>query len=77
MRKIKVHERIRQVRKHKGITQVHVAESLAMPVQTYNSYELGRRRITVELLKNISLVLNEPIEIFFEENIYESKKFGA
>ncbi|SDH84085.1 DNA-binding transcriptional regulator, XRE-family HTH domain [Aneurinibacillus thermoaerophilus] len=71
---MKVHEMIRKIRKSKGITQIHVAEKLDMPVQTYNSYELGRRRITVELLREIASVLNEPIENFFEEKIYETKK---
>ncbi len=71
---MKVHEIVRQVRKSKGITQVYIAEILDIPVQTYNSYELGRRRITVELLKEISRILNEPVENFFEKKIYETKK---
>ncbi|ALA55027.1 hypothetical protein DB29_04199 [Shouchella clausii] len=47
-----------------------------MPVQTYNSYELGRRKISADLLKEIAIVLDEPIENFFENKLYETKNIG-
>lgn len=62
---LKVHEKIRHIRQNKGITQVHVAKELNISVQTYNGYELGRRRIDVELLKEIAKVLKTPIVKFF------------
>ncbi|MCM3735565.1 helix-turn-helix domain-containing protein [Bacillus cytotoxicus] len=63
---MKVHEKIRYIRKNKGITQVYVANELDISVQTYNGYELGRRRIDVELLKEIAKVLKTPIVNFFK-----------
>jgi transcriptional regulator with XRE-family HTH domain len=70
---MKVHNKIRRIRKDKGITQVFVAEKLGIPVQTYNGYELGRRNIKVELLQQIARILQEPIENFFANEIYETK----
>ncbi|EMA6341719.1 MULTISPECIES: helix-turn-helix domain-containing protein [Bacillus cereus group] len=63
---MKVHEKIRYIRQNKGITQVYVAKKLNIPVQTYSGYELGRRRIDVELLKEIAKVLEIPIANFFK-----------
>lgn len=71
---MKVNERVRQIRKSKGITQVFVAKSLKIPVQTYNGYELGRRELKADTLKQIAQAINEPVENFFEDEIYESKK---
>lgn len=73
---MKVNERVRHIRKLKGLTQVTVAEKLDIPTQTYNSYELGRRKIYVELIKQIAEILDEPVENFFEDKIYESKNFS-
>ncbi|MCY9215832.1 helix-turn-helix domain-containing protein [Bacillus haynesii] len=70
---MKVNEKLRTIRQAKGITQKFVAERLGIPTATYNGYELGRRKIHVELLKDIAKVLNEPIQNFFEIEIYELK----
>lgn len=70
---MRVNEKVRQIRKSKGITQVFVAKKLGVPVQTYNGYELGRRQIKAETLKLIADILDEPIENFFEDDLYESK----
>ncbi|AJI20642.1 helix-turn-helix transcriptional regulator [Priestia megaterium] len=74
---MKVNERVRHIRKLKGLTQVTVAEKLDIPTQTYNSYELGRRKIYVELIKQIAEILDEPVENFFEDKIYESKNLST
>ncbi|MCG3229832.1 helix-turn-helix transcriptional regulator [Bacillus subtilis] len=74
---MKVNEKLRAIRKSKGITQKFLANSLNIPIATYNGYELGRRKIHVELLKDIATVLDEPIQNFFEIKIYESKNNAA
>ena len=71
---MKVSETVRLIRLAKGITQKQVAAQLNIPVQTYNGYELGRRKIHVELLKEIAIVLDEPIQKFFSDGIYITKK---
>ncbi|MBU8728233.1 helix-turn-helix transcriptional regulator [Bacillus pumilus] len=70
---MKVNEKLRNIRKSKGMTQKFVAKELNVPIATYNSYELGRRKIHVELLKDIASVLDEPIQNFFNNKIYDSK----
>lgn len=70
---MKVHENIRLIRKSKGITQVFVAEKLGIPVQTYNGYELGRRKLKVDMITEIASILEEPVENFFVQKIYETK----
>ncbi|MET3696992.1 helix-turn-helix protein [Bacillus oleivorans] len=71
---MKVNDTVRLIRLSKGITQKQVAAQLKIPVQTYNGYELGRRKIHVELLKEIAIVLDEPIHILFNYTLYKSKK---
>nr|WP_237726802.1 helix-turn-helix transcriptional regulator [Bacillus licheniformis] len=72
---VRVNEKLRAIRQSKGITQKFVAKSLGIHTATYNGYELGRRKIHVELLKDIAEVLDEPIQNFFENKIYESKNY--
>ncbi|WP_153465038.1 helix-turn-helix transcriptional regulator [Sediminibacillus terrae] len=69
-----INSKVREIRKSKGITQVFVAKQLGIAVQTYNGYELGRREIKAETLRNIASILNEPVENFFDNNLYDSKK---
>ncbi|MFS0560089.1 helix-turn-helix transcriptional regulator [Terribacillus sp. 179-K 1B1 HS] len=69
-----VNKKVREIRFSKGITQVHVAKKLGLSVSTYNSYELGRRKINVETLRDIAAILDEPIENFFDQDLYETKK---
>ena len=71
-----MNQRIRRIRKSKGLTQTRLAERIGIPVQTYNGYELGRRKITTDTLEKIATALNEPIENFFEIKLYESKNKG-
>lgn len=70
---MKVNERIRMIRESKGLTQTEVAKRMNMSVQTYNGYELGRRRITTDTLEEIANTLQEPIANFFEYKIYKLK----
>lgn len=70
---MKINERIRNIRESKGLTQIEVANRMDMPVQTYNGYELGRRRITTDTLEKIAKALEEPVENFFKQEIYETK----
>lgn len=68
-----VHEKVREIRKSKGITQTHVAKELGVTIQTYNAYELGRTKLIADTLKEISIILNEPVENFFNVKLYEMK----
>ncbi|MGP4061471.1 helix-turn-helix domain-containing protein [Halobacillus sp. H74] len=72
---MKVNEAIRFIRKSKGVTQVHVAGKLGISLQTYNGYELGRRQIKVELIKDVAKALDVPVEYFFDHKLYETKNY--
>lgn len=71
---MKINENIKRIRESQGITQVYVAKELNIPYQTYNNYENGKRTPRPEVLYEISKVLKVPIENFFAEEIYDSKK---
>lgn len=70
---MKINERIRKIRESKNMTQTELAGLMNMSVQTYNGYELGRRKITTDTLEAIAEALNEPIANFFNNKIYDSK----
>lgn len=67
---MELHERIRWIRKHKGITQTFVANEIKMKVSSYNMKENGKRPISTAELEQIALALKEPIVNFFDKNIH-------
>lgn len=69
--RMKLHERIRAVRKAKGISQKFVAESAGMSITSYNMKELGNRTISAEEMERIAFALNEPIQSFFDDKFHE------
>lgn len=62
---MEIHEIVRTKRKEKGLTQTELASKLNIPVSTYHNYERGRRKIPVDKLKEISFILDVPIQNFF------------
>ncbi|MCM3411261.1 helix-turn-helix domain-containing protein [Metabacillus litoralis] len=66
---IKLHEKIRALRKSKGISQTFVAEQLEITVQAYSLKETGKRPIKTEELEVISSALSVSPSYFFEEKI--------
>ncbi|WP_244137153.1 helix-turn-helix domain-containing protein [Burkholderia pyrrocinia] len=61
-------ERMAQFRKARGITQVQIAQTLGLTQQTYQSYEVGRRRLPVSLLPAIARALSVSLEDLFGES---------
>lgn len=70
---MEINQNVRNIRESKGVTQTHVAKQLGVTIQTYNAYEMGRRKLKVDTLQKISEILNEPIQNFFNQKLYESK----
>jgi transcriptional regulator with XRE-family HTH domain len=56
-----------RILKEKGIMQTELAERLNIPKQTVNKILHGRQNVTVAELKQISEVLNVPMEVLLEE----------
>lgn len=59
--------RIAQLRKRRNVTQVQLAEALNVSQQTFQSYEVGRRRIPVSALPVVAHTLSVSLEELFGE----------
>ena len=60
--------RMAEARKGLGMTQTQLAEQLGISQQTLAHYEVGRLRISVELLTTLAHTLNVHIEQLIEES---------
>lgn len=59
--------RIAQLRKSRNVTQVQLAEALNVSQQTFQAYEVGRRRIPVSALPVVAHALAVSLEELFGE----------
>lgn len=55
---MELYEKIRNLREDRDIKQKDMAKHLHLQPTTYNSYEMGKRAISAEMLKNICIFLN-------------------
>ncbi|ACV63242.1 transcriptional regulator, XRE family [Desulfofarcimen acetoxidans DSM 771] len=62
--------RIRKIRKAKGITSCYVAKKLGMSPGGYSDIERGRRKLSAERVEKIAKIL----EIDIGEIFYSSKR---
>ena len=60
-------QKIRELRKRKGISQMDLAEKIGLSFQQIQKYEKGVNRISVSRLYQIARALDVDICIFFEE----------
>ena len=64
--KIKEYEefgnRLKWLRDEEGLSQKYLAEKLGMPQQTYQGYESGSRKVTLQLLKQFADHFNVSID---------------
>jgi transcriptional regulator with XRE-family HTH domain len=68
---MKLNERIRLLRKSKGVSQTYMAKQLKLSISGYNMKELGKRPITTNELEEIAKTLNVSASIFFDGKIHE------
>lgn len=59
--------RIAQLRKNRNVTQVQLAEALNVSQQTFQAYEVVRRRIPVSALPVVAHTLSVSLEELFGE----------
>jgi len=59
-------ERIKQAREGSGLTQLELAVRLECTQSALSNYELGKRKLNLNLLIEIAQVLNKPIDYFTE-----------
>ncbi len=58
--------RVKQARKAKKLTQAEVADRLGKAVETISNIERGASWTSLEMLENLSKLLGERVEFFFE-----------
>ncbi|MBU8732359.1 helix-turn-helix domain-containing protein [Cytobacillus oceanisediminis] len=64
---MKLHEKIRAVRKAKNISQIVISNKLNITVQSYSMKETGKRPITTNELEIISNILGVSPSNFFDK----------
>lgn len=64
---MKLYEKIRLLRKSKGVSQTFVSEKLNITVQAYSLKETGSRPIKTDELEAISEALGVSPSCFFDE----------
>ena len=68
--------RVAQLRKACNITQVQLAEALGVSQQTVQSYEVGRRRIPVSMLRLLAKTLAVSLDELMAEGEHAPRKRG-
>ena len=69
-------ERVAQLRKARGMTQVQLAEALEVSQQTVQSYEVGRRRLPVSTLRLLAKTLSVSLDELMAEGEHAPRKRG-
>lgn len=65
-------ERLKELRKQHGYTQLELANKIGIAKNTIASYEQGHRSIPVTTAVKLSKVLNTHWTIFFEDEVRET-----
>ena len=64
--------RVKQARKAKKLTQAEVADRLGKAVETISNIERGASWTSLEMLENLSMLLDERVAVFFEGYVRRS-----
>lgn len=64
-----IYQNVERIRKAKGVTKTHLANSLNLTLQGYRHITSGNVRLDVERLKIISEVLGVDPGVFFDEKL--------
>ncbi len=68
---IKIGDRIKQLRKEKGISQRDMAKSLGINVSTYSNYENNHREPSSEIIEKVSKILGVSVQdLLVPKDIY-------
>lgn len=71
---MKIHERIEQVRKSKGVTKTFIAKRCGKTPTWYTDISNGKRGVSVEALEQIAGALGVDVRIFFDKKLSVSHK---
>lgn len=68
---------IKQIRRECGITGAELAKQLNVSQQQMSQYERGINKITVDVLFNLSIVLNVPFEKVIKHILFEMERANS
>lgn len=70
-----IHENVERIRKARGVSKTHIANSLDLSLQGYRHIASGAVRLDAERLKIIGSVLEVDPGIFFDKKLTDSVVF--
>jgi len=74
---IKVHEKIRNLRRSKNLTLENIAAEIDIDYSTYHSYEKDASKIQIKTLEKLSKFYGVALSEFFSEDENVSKEEGS
>ena len=66
--------RLKEIRKQKGLTQTEVAQKLNIQKQTYQNYELGKREPSIDMLIKLANLFHTSVDNLIRVNKDEINK---
>jgi transcriptional regulator with XRE-family HTH domain len=73
--RVQIGRKLKKARIEKGFTQEDIGEKLGVTRVVVGMYERGRLRISIQLLVQLSKLLEKPIQYFVEEDKETVEKF--
>ncbi|MHC5308025.1 helix-turn-helix domain-containing protein [Bartonella sp. LJL80] len=68
---------MKAARKQCGLSAEYVAEHLEIPVSLYEAFEAGTKRLSDQICYQLSVLLNQPLSLFFCGSIRDTRLDGA
>lgn len=73
---VEIGRKIKEFRKHKGLSQERLAELIGLSFQQVQKYEAGTNRLNTDKLQAIANTLTIPVAAFFEDQPIEALPFS-
>lgn len=61
--------KLKIIRLDNGLTQENVAKALGITRSSYCSYEIGRRKMSINMLETLAKYYRMPISVFFNDDV--------
>lgn len=71
---MKPYEKLKSIRKEKGLTTYELSELTGIPQSTISKMENGKRKIETESIQILAKAFNVPVSYFFDEEEEKSEE---